>query len=63
MKIGNPLTELKGVGEAQAKKFALLGVNTVGDLLNYYPRRYDDFSNVMRTDQLQPGAVTIEATI
>ncbi|HYH36140.1 MAG TPA: ATP-dependent DNA helicase RecG, partial [Candidatus Saccharimonadales bacterium] len=63
MTSGDPLTELKGVGEAQASKFALLGVKTVGDLLDYYPRRYDDFSNVMRTDQLQPGAVTVEATI
>lgn len=63
MTLNSPLTDLKGVGEAQAKKFALLGVNTVGELLDYYPRRYDDYSNVVPTDKLQPGAVTIEGVI
>lgn len=51
------------MGEAQAGKFALLGVKTIGNLLDYYPRRYDDFSEVTQTNQLQPGAVTIEAVI
>jgi ATP-dependent DNA helicase RecG len=63
MKVGDPLTVLKGVGETQARKFAVLGVKTVGDLLEYYPRRYDDFSEVVSTNQLQPGSVTIEAII
>jgi ATP-dependent DNA helicase RecG len=63
MTLDNPLTVLKGVGEAQAQKFTLLGIKTVGDLLDYYPRRYDDFSEVTQTNQLQPGGVTIEAII
>lgn len=63
MTLDSPLTELKGVGESQAKKFASLGLETVGDLLDYYPRRYDDYSEVTATDKLQPGMVTIEAVI
>ncbi len=63
MTLNSPVTELKGVGDAVAQKFALLGVKTIGDLLDYYPRRYDDYSEVMATNQLQPGSVTIEATI
>ncbi len=63
MTIDSPLTELRGVAEAQARKFALLGVKTVGDLVNYYPRRYEDYSAVTATTQLQPGMVTIEAVI
>jgi ATP-dependent DNA helicase RecG len=63
MTLGSELTELKGVGEAQAKKFALLGVKSVGDLVNYYPRRYDDFSTVTPINKLNPGAVTIQAEI
>lgn len=63
MTLSSSLTELKGVGEAQAQKFAVLGIKTVGDLLDYYPRRYDDYSEVMATSQLQPGSVTIEAVI
>ena len=33
-----PLTELKGVGEKRAELFAKLGVNSVGELLNFYHR-------------------------
>ena len=46
MTLKSPVTELKGVGEAQAKSFAVLGVKTVADLMDYYPRRYDDYSEV-----------------
>lgn len=63
MTINSPLTELSGIGEAQAKKFDLLGLKVVGDLLDFYPRRYDDFSDVKSTSQLQPGMVSIEAVI
>jgi len=63
MTLNSPLTEIKGVGEEQAKKFAVLGLKTVGDLIDYYPRRYDDFSEVTPIAGLRPGAVTIEAVI
>ncbi|MEK7059917.1 MAG: ATP-dependent DNA helicase RecG, partial [Patescibacteria group bacterium] len=63
MTIDSPLTELKGVGEAQAKKFAVLGLKTVGDLIDYYPRRYEDYSQVTPINKLRPEAVTIEAVI
>lgn len=59
----SPLTELKGVGEEQAKKFAVLGVKTVGELIDYYPRRYEDYSEVTPIAKLRPGAATIEAVI
>lgn len=63
MTVDSPLTELKGVGEAQARKFAVVGVNNVGDLINYYPRRYEDYSEVTSIADLKPGTVTIEAEI
>lgn len=37
---------VKGVGEARAKLFAKLGVETVSDLVHLYPRQYKDFSNI-----------------
>ena len=36
---------LKGVGEKRARLYARLGVATIGDLLEYYPRDYIDFSH------------------
>jgi ATP-dependent DNA helicase RecG len=63
MRGSSPVEELKGVGEAQAKKFALLGIRTVDDLADFYPRRYEDFSSVTGINRLRPGAVTIEAVI
>jgi ATP-dependent DNA helicase RecG len=58
-----PLVEVKGVGPELAKKFAILGVATVQDLLEYYPRRYDDYSQVQPINQIHPGVVTIQAVV
>lgn len=58
-----PLGELKGIGDQLAKLFAKLGVRTVGDLVDYYPRTYDDYSSLTAINRLTPGTVTISATI
>jgi ATP-dependent DNA helicase RecG len=63
MTLGSPLTEVTGVGEALAKKFAVLGLKTVGDLIDYYPRRYEDYSTLTPIKDLRPGKVSIEAVI
>lgn len=63
MNLDSPVSELKGVGDAVASKFAILGIKTVGDLINNYPRRYEDYSNIMPIAELRPGVVTIEAQI
>jgi ATP-dependent DNA helicase RecG len=57
------VTELRGVGNELAKKLDQIGVQTVGDLLGNFPRRYEDYSNIAAINQLRPGQVTIEATI
>ena len=36
---------IKGVGPSRAKLLSLLGVDTVEDLINYYPRTYEDNKN------------------
>ncbi|MBQ9553169.1 MAG: ATP-dependent DNA helicase RecG [Clostridia bacterium] len=46
---------LKGVGEARARLFRRLGVETVGDLLRLYPRAYEDWSRTVRISQAVPG--------
>jgi ATP-dependent DNA helicase RecG len=57
------LTYLKGVGPELAKKFAKLGLKTVDDLIDYYPRRYDDYSTLTPIKDLKPGEVTIQARV
>ncbi|MBI2592097.1 ATP-dependent DNA helicase RecG [Candidatus Saccharibacteria bacterium] len=63
MTLASPITGLKGVGDELAKKLAVLGVKTVGDLIDNFPRRYEDYSNVIEIHELRPGGVTLEARI
>jgi ATP-dependent DNA helicase RecG len=63
VELNSPVTELKGVGDELAKKLAILGIYTLNDLIEHYPRRYEDYSNVSKIKDLKPGSVTIEAEI
>lgn len=63
MTLSSPVTDIKGVGAQLAKKFAILGIHTAGDLIDYLPRRYDDYSTLTPIAKLRPGMVTIQATI
>ena len=42
---------LKGVGEKKAALFARLKVFTVGDLLSFYPRDYEDWNTVLSIEE------------
>ena len=63
MTLDSPITDVSGVGDHLAKKFAILGIKKAGDLINYYPRRYDDFSDIQPISKIKPGPVTIKAVI
>ena len=63
MRLQTPLIEVKGVGPELAKKFASVSLATITELIDYYPRRYDDYSQVQPIARIKPGAVTIKATI
>lgn len=41
-----PITQLYGVGKAKAASYESLGVSTVGDLLYYFPRAYENRGNI-----------------
>lgn len=49
-----PVSVVKGVGERMAKTFEKLGVFTVGDLLFFFPRRYDDYTQLKSISRLEP---------
>jgi ATP-dependent DNA helicase RecG len=57
------IESVKGVGDELAKKFAVLGVRSVSDLIENYPRRYEDYSQVSEIRSIKPGPVTIQAVI
>jgi ATP-dependent DNA helicase RecG len=63
MNLSDPLSQLKGVGEAQTKKFAALNIHNISDLLDYYPRRYEDYSKLTKLKDLKPGKVSFSAKI
>lgn len=63
MRLDSSITTIKGVGDELAKKFKILGISTVHDLINYFPRRYEDYSQVDKINRIKPGNVTIEAQI
>jgi ATP-dependent DNA helicase RecG len=46
---------LKGVGPNLARGLHKVGVFTVGDILYYLPRRYDDRRNIPKISTLRPG--------
>ncbi len=59
-----PVTGLKGVGPALAKRLAKLGIETVADLLFWLPTRYEDRTHIVPIGSLRPGArAAVEGTV
>ena len=49
-----PITRLSGIGEKRAALFRKLGIESVGDMITYYPRSYDNWSAATAIADLQP---------
>lgn len=52
---------IKGVGPKVAQQFADAGLNTVGDLISFLPRKYEDYSHITKIADIGPGKITIKA--
>ncbi len=65
--IDQPLARLKGAGPVTAARLAERGLHTVGDLLAFLPRGYDDYRTVYRLSALadlpEGTTVVVEGTI
>lgn len=58
------LSLLKGIGEKTEKLFKRLGVETIGELLEYYPRGYDKYAPPVSLKEARQGEVAaIRATV
>lgn len=60
----DPVTYIHGLTAQQRRVLKQLEIETVGDLLSILPRRYDDYSNLVKIAYLPIGeAVTLKVTI
>ncbi len=60
----SPVTDLSGVGPKIAQALDKLGITTVGQLVEYLPRRLEDRSITRRINELRPEEeVVVEATV
>lgn len=55
--LATPVQFLKGCGGARAELLAKLDVHTVRDLLFFFPRDYEDLTDLREIDQLEEGAL------
>ena len=53
-KLSDPITILKGIGPTKAKQFANLNIVTLGDLICHFPRGYEDRTQLVTIDKLEP---------
>jgi len=62
--IDSPVTVLQGVGPKQAKRLAKLGIHTIHDMLYFFPRRHDDYSQLKPINRIEYGEeITIIAQV
>lgn len=63
MTLEDDISKIKGIGPSSKNLFNKLGIYTINGLIEYYPKKYDDYSNILPTTKLTPGLVTIKAKI
>lgn len=62
--LNNPVSVLGRVGQATANRLKKLGIETVRDLIFYYPIRWEDLSEISEIKDLVPeSTVTIKAKL
>ena len=60
MNLHQPLSVLPGIGPKSAEKFKKLGIETLEDLLLYFPFRYEDFKtrNVLELEDGEKAVIS-----
>lgn len=54
MDLDSPVNDIKGIGEGRAKYLKKLNIETAGDIIEHYPRDYEDRTKVTHISQLLP---------
>ena len=60
MRLTDSIQYLKGVGPETGIKLQRLGIRTIFDLINHWPRQYEDYSKIQSIRNITPGPVTLE---
>ncbi len=55
MNLSSPITALRGIGAKSAEKFYKVGIETIGDLISYYPRDYERFEEPGSIEDAEDG--------
>jgi ATP-dependent DNA helicase RecG len=64
MSLSTPVGKIAGVGEKYSHLLKSLGIKNIRDLLFYFPRRWDDFSNITSINKVSDNSsVTIKGTV
>ena len=61
MNLNSSLELIKGVGEKTFEKFENANLQTVGDILEFFPQKYEDFTNLTDLSKIKPGKVLFKA--
>lgn len=61
MRLSSTLDSIKGVGPKVYEQFKSAGLQTVGDLIMFLPRKHEDFSHTVKIIDIEPGKATIRA--
>ena len=55
MNIDDGIITVKGIGDKTASLYSRLGINTIGDLIRYYPRTYKTYSQPVPVSEAAEG--------
>ena len=61
MNLNSSLELVKGVGEKTFEKFENANLRTIGDILEFFPRKYEDFASLTDLSEIKPGKVLFKA--
>lgn len=62
--LSNSVDKIPGIGKFRAEALSRLGIFTIKDLIYYFPRKHEDFSNLISINKLNFGdKVSIAATV
>lgn len=62
--LANPVIKIPGIGKSKSIALSKLGINTIKDLLYFFPRKHEDFSNFTTINKLSFGeSISLAANV